>query len=364
VALDSASEPIERQNCRLCNDYMRLAETYFWWDSLSAAERTAQRFLRTRPKNHGPWDILTRVAAARGDTAGVRDAYRRFYEANPVGVNAEYVLRQSLLMEDYEQVEKDIQPLLRSPRATEVADGRWLWSIALRNQGRLVEAGHLARQHRPHDSDHFLEALVAVDEGNARKQVAVFDTIARRTGSQWRSAVQARYVTWNKTLLGMALIAAGDTARLRFLADTVQTWGQRSLYGRDRKAHHYLRGMLLVARHRDADAADELRQAIHSPTNGFTRINLELGRVLLRLDRPADAVPVVRAALHGGIDGSNLYVTRTELHELLAQAFEKLGNRDSARVHYRAVVRAWTRSDPGYRQRLEKARNWIDAYAR
>jgi len=72
-------------------------------------------------------------------------------------------------------------------------------------------------------------------------------------------------------------------------------------------------------------------------------------------------VPVVRAALHGGIDGSNLYVTRTDLHELLAQSFERLGNRDSAAVHYRAVVRAWARSDPRYRERFNRARSWLAA---
>jgi DNA-binding SARP family transcriptional activator len=359
IALDSASEPVERQNCRLCQDYGKLAETFLWWDSLAAAERTARRFLNARPQHHGPWDILIRVAGVRGDSARVREYYRRFYEANPLGVNAEYQLRVSLLMEDYDRVERDVQPLLHSPRAAEVADGRWLWSIALRNQGRLAEAGEVARQHRPHDSDHLLEALVAADGGNARTLVAIFDTLSRRSGSEWRSAVQARMITWNKTLFGMSLIAAGDTARLRHLVDTVETWGQRSLYGRDRNAHHYLRGMLLVARQRDAEAVDELRRAISSPTNGFTRINLELGRTLLRLNRPADAVPVVRAALHGGVDGSNLYVTRTELHEILAQAFEKLGNRDSAAVHYNAVVRAWSRSDPIYRDRLSKARAWM-----
>jgi hypothetical protein len=72
----------------------------------------------------------------------------------------------------------------------------------------------------------------------------------------------------------------------------------------------------------------------------------------------------VRAALHGGIDGSNLYVTRTELHELLAQAFDRMGARDSAAVHYGAVARAWARSDPAFRQRLDKAQAWITANAR
>jgi hypothetical protein len=49
----------------------------------------------------------------------------------------------------------------------------------------------------------------------------------------------------------------------------------------------------------------------------------------------------VRAALRDGIDGSNLYITRTELHELLAQLFEANGARDSASAHYAIVERAW-----------------------
>jgi hypothetical protein len=54
--------------------------------------------------------------------------------------------------------------------------------------------------------------------------------------------------------------------------------------------------MLLVAERRDKEAVEELRGAIHSPTNGFTRVNYELGKALLRLDRPAEAVPIARAA--------------------------------------------------------------------
>jgi len=70
-------------------------------------------------------------------------------------------------------------------------------------------------------------------------------------------------------------------------------------------------------------------------------------------------VPIVRAALHGDIDGSNLYVTRTDLHELLAQAFERTGIRDSATVHYRAVTAAWKRADPKYHARREVASAWL-----
>ena len=41
-------------------------------------------------------------------------------------MTAEYLLRQSTLMEDYDQVEKDVQQLLRSPRVDESGDGRWV----------------------------------------------------------------------------------------------------------------------------------------------------------------------------------------------------------------------------------------------
>ena len=74
-------------------------------------------------------------------------------------------------------------------------------------------------------------------------------------------------------------------------------------------------------------------------------MNLELARVLLRLDRPAEAVSILQPALRGEIDASNLYVTRTELHELLAESFARAGQADSAAAHYRAVVKAWRRAD-------------------
>lgn len=363
IELDSVSEPEGRQNCRLCGDFSKLADAYFWWDSLPAAERTVQRLLRVRPNTHNAWDMLTRLAAARGDTAAAQANYRRFYRANPVGVSPDYLWRMHAMTEDYDQIERGISQYLNSPRENEVIDARWIWSIVLRNRGQLREAHRIARENRPRDPDHLFEALVALERRDTRTLVAIFDTLSGKDPSRLASGVRARQVTWNKTLFAMALAAAGDTARLRALADTIEMWGQKSLYGRDRRAHHYARGMLLVARGRDAEAAEELRQAIHSPTNGFTRINLELGKVLLRLGRPAEAIPVVSAALHGGIDGSNLYVTRTELHELLAQAFDRLGNRDSAAVHYGAVVRAWDRADPVFRSRLETARTWLAAYA-
>lgn len=94
---------------------------------------------------------------------------------------------------------------------------------------------------------------------------------------------------------------------------------------------------------------------MYSASLGFTRANYHLGRVLIARRRPREAVAVLRPAFHGGRDASNLYVTATELHELLGQAFEMIGARDSASAHYAAVAKAWRAGDPKWRARANTA---------
>jgi hypothetical protein len=65
---------------------------------------------------------------------------------------------------------------------------------------------------------------------------------------------------------------------------------------------------------------------------------------------------VLQPGIRGGVDGSNTYVTRTELHEALAQAFEQAGIRDSAVAHYRMVEQAWRHADPLFRERYQRAK--------
>jgi hypothetical protein len=73
---------------------------------------------------------------------------------------------------------------------------------------------------------------------------------------------------------------------------------------------------------------------------------------------------VLQSALRGGWDGSNLYVSRTEIHEMLAQAFAASGRRDSAAVHFRQVESAWRHADPFLAERYQAARAWLDDYDR
>jgi tetratricopeptide (TPR) repeat protein len=279
-------------------------------------------------------------------------------------------LRLDLLLGAYENVERDVRPLLASAAVGEWSDGENSLLLALRNQGRLRDAFELHRTGWlpgfpavPQSPNDFDAGILALESGDARGAAAVFREKARRIAPGTTPGNQARIRAWNTTLEGMALAAAGDTTAVRALADSVERFGSGSAYGRDKRLHHYLRGLLSVARHRDEDAVREFRAAIHSPNLGFTRVNYELARALLRLGRPAEAVATLRSSLRGEIDASNLYITRTDLHELLADAFQATGQADSAAAHYRAVVNAWRRADPLYHMRRARAVALLSRFA-
>ena len=68
---------------------------------------------------------------------------------------------------------------------------------------------------------------------------------------------------------------------------------------------------------------------------------------------------MLRAPLHGALDGSGLYLTRTETHEMLARAFDAAGQRDSASAHFTVVERAWRGADPALATRHAAARRWL-----
>jgi tetratricopeptide (TPR) repeat protein len=163
---------------------------------------------------------------------------------------------------------------------------------------------------------------------------------------------RARHTTWVLAHKADALAAAGDSAGVRALIEPVRSFGRVSGYGRDNRLHHHVRGLLLEARGRREEAMEEFRRAIWSPTSGYTRTNLELARLLLALGRPREAIPVLRAALAGSLQSSQLYVTHTELRALLGQAYAELGLADSAAAQRRWVARAIAGADPEVRERI------------
>ena len=355
--------------CYLCKDLASLADIYFWSDSVRAASRAARRYAALRPDWTTAWELVTWAAARQGDTSVARDALRKSTLHSPDPRNPLLEVRIEILLDQYAGIEDRLKLLLESPKRDDFLDARWWLLIALRNQGRYRDAQHLlttgalhgvAAPQTPNVPDDVNEGILALERGDSRASAAGFVRgWEAPLGPGLSPGMAARYHAWRGTLAGMAVAAAGDTAAVRRLADSVEYWGARSIYGRDRKAHHYLRGLLFTAARRDDDAIREFQQAIYSPTLGFTRVNLELGRALMRQDRAREAAAVVAPALRGEVDASNLYVTRTELHELLAQAYDRAGVRDSAAVHFRAVARAWANADEGFRARRDAARTWL-----
>jgi hypothetical protein len=237
-------------------------------------------------------------------------------------------------------------------------EGRYREALALVHEGRVPGS---AVTRREAGVEPIGSAILDLEMGRPLVAADEFRALAGGVPDTTRVSpgTRARDLAWRLTLSATAAVAGRDTLRARALADSIETVGHQSWFPRDPLLHHFVRGLLLARAHRDDDAVRELRASIYSPTNGYTRANYELGRELLAMHRPAEGIPVVRAALHGGIEGSGLYLTRTEVHELLAQLFDAAGQRDSAAAHFSVVARAWSRADAPLVARRESARQWL-----
>ncbi|HWA15530.1 MAG TPA: hypothetical protein VG817_03800, partial [Gemmatimonadales bacterium] len=130
------------------------------------------------------------------------------------------------------------------------------------------------------------------------------------------------------------------------LADSMERLGRLSGLGRDRRLHYYVRGLLYKARGQRAEAIDAFRRARLSPNMGYARIGLELATALNDARQFQEAAVVMQSSLRGVFEGSMLYATHTEYHFQLAQAYEGLGQADSARMHYAVVARSLSQCDP------------------
>jgi hypothetical protein len=371
VALDSAAGAGSSALCRLCDALSQLTTRYEWADSTDAVLRTLRRWQTFRPADASPWAVQADWLLGMGRKADADAAMQRFESLGGARPNAHLGdLIQSLRIDDVDGVNRGCASRLASQDAATFTQYRWYCVIGLRNQGRYREALALAREERAHVApDRYQLALLDMETGRGRVAADEFLGIIGAGGdsaSGRRSApadtssatdgLRARYRAWLLTLAATSAVAGGDTSRARGLVDTIESVGRRSLFGRDPLLHHFVRGLLFSRAGQHEAAVREYRAAIHSPTYGYTRINYELGKSLLALGRAAEGIPVVRSALHGGIEGSGLYITRTELHELAAQLFDAAHQRDSAAAHFAVVERAWKLADPPFKTRYDFAR--------
>ncbi len=373
VAIDSAAGTTTGPYCRMCLALGSMTHTYLWWDSAAAAERVGRRIIALRPEDPKNWNSLVEPLLRQGRRAEAETALERsgmldLSFSHITGVLHRDLLRWSRL----EELDRELRSDLASPSLEARGDARWLLLLSLRDQGRLREGRALALEHRIPGSDRrvqgvapelVLSATLLQGMGRPDSAARLLHAEARRflASSYFPPGQRIRNGTWLLTLAGTAYLAANDTAAVRRLADSVEVVGKGSTFGRDPLLHHYLRGVLLQRAGRHAEAVNQLRRSVWSFTDGYSEINLALARSLIELGRPAEALAVLRPAIRGGVDGSNTYTSRTELHETMALAFEQAGQRDSAAAHFGIVERAWRHSDPKLRERYERAARGLTA---
>jgi DNA-binding SARP family transcriptional activator len=360
LVMDSLSLKGKAPLCRACEAYALMANAYISADSLPAAERTVQDWISRQPSSSVAWNFLSVVLSCAAQYERARAA---LHEAEKLQPSPGAVYRQveiAIHAGDYFEADRLLRARLNYDARD--ADALWYLGISLRNQGRLREAIYLAERERALSDPRarLAHGQVLFELGRFREAAAEFDSVAHffgPTGPMVTRGASARHVSWNLTHTATALAAAGDTAALQTLSDSIEGVARYSSYGRDWRLPDHVRGLSWLARGQLERAAQSFRAAIFSPTVGYTRTNFELARVLVALGRPTEAVSVLQPALRGAIEASNYYVTRTELHELLARSFQLANQRDSAAAHYRAVIAAWSEGDPPFRARADTARN-------
>jgi DNA-binding SARP family transcriptional activator len=368
ASLDATGGP-----CIACGAYHILAASYRAADSMGAADRAAHAWASAYPSDPIAWFFLAQIEEeeGRGDSALVAGRH-----GNMVTQRMDEAIRRARIAirsGAFDDADRVLEERARDGTPEDRREALWWLITSLRTQGRLRDA--LAASTRWRESDPVTpegwsnngtpsllpEAQVEFEAGRYADAAATFETI-RLTGrpepATWffnLPTLVARHVTWIAVHEAAARAAAGDTVGLAAFADSIERWGSIEGFGRDQHLHSYATGMLLAARGDTAGAIAALRQSVYSSTTGYTRAEFEAARLLLAQGRAAEAIAMLQPALRGGIDASNWYVTRTALHELLAQAFAVAGVRDSAARHYAYVATAWQRGDPPFRERAALA---------
>jgi DNA-binding SARP family transcriptional activator len=365
IEMDSLSLRGGSVRCLACDALNDLVTAYTMADSLAAAEREAAAWTRAQPRSARAWHALASTLEYQGRLAEAQGARARaaaLRSDNPRDPLYPTVL--ALRAGDFARADRLLDELEAPGSPLVQQNVLWYRTLSLRYQGRLEEALAVARDYRlavreAETAGHstawaaVLEALALMEAGRPREAVPLWREMAAAQYDADSPARSARHRAWTLTHAAAALAMAGDTTRLGALADSIEALGRQSAYGRDPRLHHYVRGLLLAARGDDAAAAQAYDRAMYSRTSGYGRLNLELGRALLASGQPERAAGILGAALRGPLDAANLYVSRTEVHELLAHAWEAAARPDSAAVHYGWTARAWTRADPPLAARRE-----------
>ena len=377
-ALDSMTGAAALRGARVARSLHGQFDAYSVADSSAAAERSLRRWMALQPENSTPLFYLSGLLERQGRVQEAELAYVRNDELAVVKTNlVQAGVWKGINRGDPELLLQACHLGLSGARDIgHFTDYRWRCLLAYRHLGRLREAAALTRPRQLASGqggrgsvsvgvEGINQLLIAWMTGRPRDAAQGFLEVARnqRAGSIFPGE-NARRESWWLTLAATAFMAAGDITAAAALEDSIRTVGARSSFGRDPVLHHFVRGLILSASQRHADAMREFQLANYSWTLGYSRVNYEYARSALALGRPRDAIYPLQAALRGGLEGPQLYVTQTELHELLGQVFEAAGMPDSVTPHYEYVARMWAGADREFAERHRRVTDWLHATSR
>jgi DNA-binding SARP family transcriptional activator/tetratricopeptide (TPR) repeat protein len=356
--LHSAWRAASGQSCVRCAAYSGLVTARLAADSLAAAVRAARAWSAEYPYSADAWRALASALESDGRHAEAMLADTRATRVSGGSTSSSNVNRAALFLraEEFDSAAQLLKTAEENGVPSERESALWWHAIMLRMRGRHAEAltlvrgplraagdGDIAGDEYPHT---LLEAQLLLEMGSVRDAANVLRRLANdpQLADPLLPATLARRRAWVLTHLGAATAALGDTATLAALADTVQMLGRQSAFGRDQRLHHYLRALLWEARGRPDSALASARRSIVSRSVGFSRAAFEEARLQLAAGHPDAAARTLVLLRHAQLDSSNLYLSRASIHALLAQAYDAMGQLDSAAVERAAITRSATDS--------------------
>ncbi len=337
LALDSLAVEAGHGPCAPCLAYHGLTDSRIEAGDFAGAERSARAWVALQPELPDAWQTLANALAMSGRpemAIGVGEHAASLTVASFPTIN---IGRWMIMDRRYDAAEQHAEKLLSSQNP-QLRDGAGdILAMVARERGQLRLANRIfARifaRGGPTDAMHLLHAddLARLgDFAGAKREFSTFARYGPSDGSLSLRGDEARAFTWPRALEADALAASGDTALLKAVADSIQTVGARSYYGRD---------WMLFSAARWGYA-------------GWTRTVAELAAAQLAQGHSRDAITTLRRAYSSAPDAMGRYMPRSELDLRMSNAFRAAGMTDSARVYRQYVEIAWKNADPEVKRLL------------
>ena len=361
LSLDSLAMEAGSGPCAPCVGYGNLARIQAQEGKWQEAERSARRWVELQPDAPAAWEMLASVLSYRQRHREAIEAVQRAMTLSGRDPSTlDMWARLLVAARQYDTVDSLVQSWLGSESPQLRASAYDLRALLLRERGEL-RASNAALDRTEADVPNAGVQTVLVRGNNLGRlgDYAGAELVYERSAHGPRIETRfppvgtsSRGFCWHHALLADAIAPSGDTVRLRGLADTLAIGCARSFFGRDRRLHHHVRGLLAMLQGRWIDAEAELQQARWGVAESWTRSNVALAKTEMALDQPRAALAALRDAYASPLDGMGRYQPRSELDLLMAQAFRRAGEADSAMVYEAYVRRAWRNADPELKRLL------------